>query len=145
MLLAEEGLVTLKEVYTDGTKIESVAGRYTFVWGKSIKNYKENMESTLEQMWEYAQSIANDDEADDPDPDPPSFKKSSPEKIEKTVEKIEKKIKNNPTASIKAKAKLRYIKKNYSTNLKRYQEQEKILGQRSSYRSEERRVGKEWR
>src|SRR5690625_7673672 len=41
MLLAEEGLVTLKEVYTDGTKIESVAGRYTFVWGKSIKNRSE--------------------------------------------------------------------------------------------------------
>ena len=31
LLLAGEGLVTLKEVYTDGTKIESVAGRYTFV------------------------------------------------------------------------------------------------------------------
>lgn len=31
MLLAEEGLVSLKEVYTNGTKIESVAGRYTFV------------------------------------------------------------------------------------------------------------------
>ena len=133
MLLAEEGLVKLKEVYTDGTKIESVAGRYTFVWGKSIKNYKENMENTLEQMWEYAQSIANDDEEDNPDPDPPSFKKISPEKIEKTVEKIEQKIKNNPKASAKAKAKLRYIKKNYSTNLKRYQEQEKILGQRNSY------------
>src|SRR5690625_6351335 len=95
------------------------------------------MESTLEQMWEYAQSITDDE--DDPDPDPPSFKKISPEKIEKTVEKIEQKIKNNPKASSKAKAKLRYIKKNYSTNLKRYQEQEKILGQRSSYskRSEE--------
>src|SRR5690625_7822042 len=91
------------------------------------------MEITLEQMWEYAQSIANDDEEDDPNPDPPSFKKISPEKIEKTVEKIEQKIKNNPKASSKAKAKLRYIKKNYSTNLKRYQEQEKILGQRSSY------------
>src|SRR5690625_7715540 len=111
------------------------------------------MESTLEQMWEYAQSIANDDDDDDPEPDPPSFKKISPEKIEKTVEKIEQKIKNNPKASPKAKAKLRYIKKNYSANLKRYQEQEKILGQRSSYsktdtdatfmrmRSEERRVG----
>src|SRR5690554_7724601 len=131
MLLAEEGLVQLKEVYTDGTKIESVAGRYTFVWGKSIKNYKENMESTLEQMWEYAQSIANDDD-DDPEPDSPSFKKISPEKIEKTVEKIEHQIKNNPKASPKAKAKLRSIKKNYSANLKRYQEQEKILGQRNS-------------
>lgn len=33
LLLAQEGLVTLKEVYTDRTKIESVAARYTFVWG----------------------------------------------------------------------------------------------------------------
>ena len=31
LLLADEGLVTLKEVFTDGTKIESVGGRYTFV------------------------------------------------------------------------------------------------------------------
>ena len=36
LLLAQEGLVTLKQVYTDGTKIESVAGRYTFVWGNAI-------------------------------------------------------------------------------------------------------------
>src|SRR5690625_7151361 len=32
LLLATEGLVNLKRVYTDGTMIESVAGRYTFVW-----------------------------------------------------------------------------------------------------------------
>src|SRR5690625_7642769 len=47
MLLAEEGLVTLNEVYADGTKIEYVAWRYTFVWGKSIKIYKENMDSSM--------------------------------------------------------------------------------------------------
>lgn len=40
LLLTQEGLVTLKEVYTDGTKIESVAGRYTFVWGNAIKTRK---------------------------------------------------------------------------------------------------------
>src|SRR5690625_7442424 len=84
-------------------------------------------------MWEYAQSNVNDYEEDDPNPDSSSFKKISPEKIEKTVEKIEQKIKNNPKASSKAKAKLRYIKKNYSTNLIRYQEQEKILCQRIRY------------
>lgn len=37
LLLAGEGMVKLKEIYTDGTKIESVAGRYTFVWGNAIK------------------------------------------------------------------------------------------------------------
>jgi transposase len=35
-LLVVEGLVNLKEVYLDGTKIESKANRYTFVWGKTI-------------------------------------------------------------------------------------------------------------
>ncbi len=39
LMLAEEGLVTLKQVYTDGTKIESMAGRHTFVWGNAIKIY----------------------------------------------------------------------------------------------------------
>ena len=53
LLLAEEGLVSLKEVFTDGTKIESMAGRYTFVWGNAIKTQKQKMVQQLEQMWEY--------------------------------------------------------------------------------------------
>jgi len=47
LLLAGEGLVTLKEIYTDGTKIESMAGRYTFVWGNAIKTRKEKMSQQL--------------------------------------------------------------------------------------------------
>ena len=59
LLLAEEGLVSLKEVYTDGTKIESIAGRYTFAWGNAIKTRKEKMAQQLEEMWQYAQGIAD--------------------------------------------------------------------------------------
>lgn len=40
-LLAAEGLLSIKELYTDGTKIESSANRYTFVWGNAIKTNKE--------------------------------------------------------------------------------------------------------
>lgn len=36
--LEKEGLTTLKELFIDGTKIESNANRYTFVWLGSI-NY----------------------------------------------------------------------------------------------------------
>src|SRR5690606_33373920 len=36
-LLVEEGLLSLEEIYVDGTKFESAANRYTFVWKKSIK------------------------------------------------------------------------------------------------------------
>lgn len=130
MLLAEEGLVTLKEVFTDGTKIESIAGKYTFVWGKVIKTRKEKMVEQLEQMWVYAQSIADEE---DRDPTPPEFKPIDKEKIEQTAKKIEQIISKNPKASAKAKAKLRYIQKNFPENLDKYEEQENIMQDRGSY------------
>ena len=37
--LQKEGLITLKELYIDGTKIEANANRYTFVWRGSL-NYR---------------------------------------------------------------------------------------------------------
>ncbi len=40
LMLADEGLITLKQIYTDGTKTEAQAGKYTFVWGKSFATNK---------------------------------------------------------------------------------------------------------
>ena len=42
-LLVAEGLLNIKELYVDGTKIEANANRYTFVWGKAIKTSKERI------------------------------------------------------------------------------------------------------
>ena len=130
LLLAEEGLVKLKEVYTDGTKIESVAGRYPFVWGNAIKTQKEKMARQLEKIWQYAQSIADEE---DTDPTPPDFRKVDKEKVEKTVQKINKILKGNGKPSSKAKTKARYIAKNFAANLEKYERQEQLLGKRSSY------------
>ena len=38
-LLHSEGFVSLEVQYIDGTKIESVANKYTFVWRGSIETY----------------------------------------------------------------------------------------------------------
>lgn len=130
LLLADEGLISLKEVFTDGTKIESIAGRYTFVWGNAIKTRKEKMAEQLEQMWQYAQSIA---EEEDNGTTPPDFKSIDKEKVEETARKIEKIISKNPKASNKAKAKLRYIQNNFAQNLEKYDDQEKVLQGRGSY------------
>jgi transposase len=131
LLLADEGLVTLKEVFTDGTKIESAAGRYTFVWGNTIKTNKAKMAKQLEDMWQYAQGIADMEDDDDPTPD--DFRKIDKEKVEKTVRKINKILKNNPKVSPKRKAKMRYIEKNFAANLEKYEQQQKILDDRNSY------------
>ncbi|MFV0232885.1 IS1182 family transposase, partial [Empedobacter falsenii] len=130
MMLAEEGLISMKQIYTDGTKIEAQAGRYTFIWGKSIKTNKAKMLTQLEDLWNYAQSISNDD---DPDTEPPQFKEISQEVIQKTVKQIDTKLSGNEKASKKSKAKLRYIKQNFEKNLRKYEEQEAILGERNSY------------
>ena len=134
MLLAEEGLITLKQVYTDGTKIEAQANRYTFVWGKAIKTNKEKMLKQLEELWTYAQSVASDE---DKDPEPPKFKEISKEKIQQTVESINQKLKGSKTIDkkrgTKAKAKLNYIKNNFEKNLEKYNQQEEILKGRGSY------------
>lgn len=89
LMLASEGLISMKQLYTDGTKIEAQAGRYTFVWGKSIQTNKAKMLTQLEDLWNYAQSIANDDEQN---PEPPQFKEISKEVIQKTVEQIDTKL-----------------------------------------------------
>jgi len=130
LMLADEGLITLKQIYTDGTKIEAQAGKYTFVWGKSIATNKGKMLTQLEDLWSYAQSVAKND---DQNPEPPEFKEISKEVIEKTVEQIDAKLSGNENASTKAKAKLNYIKKNFVSNLEKYEQQQKILGTRNSY------------
>ena len=38
--LVAEGCVSLDVAFTDGTKMEANANRYTFVWGKSIHTLK---------------------------------------------------------------------------------------------------------
>jgi transposase len=130
LMLASEGLLSLKQIYTDGTKIEAQAGRYTFVWGNSIKTNKAKMLTQLEELWTYAQSISHDD---DFTPEPPEFKEISKEVIQKTVAQIDAKLSGNEKASTKAKAKLRYIKQNFEKNLQKYENQEAILGERNSY------------
>lgn len=130
LLLVAEGLVNIKEVYTDGTKIESVAGRYTFVWGNAIKTRKEKIAQQLEELWTYAQSVADEE---DLDPMPPDFKEVDPEKVKRTAKKINRILKGKKDADPKKRAKARYAEKNFPENLKKYRQQEEILQDRNSY------------
>jgi transposase len=129
-LLAEEGLLSIKEIYTDGTKIEANANRYTFVWGNAIKTNKEKMKQQLDALWQYAQGIAAS-ELDDTDPG--GFDKIDKEKVEQTIAKIDAALKDKPISN-QVKQKLNYARKNWPAALDRYEQQEKIMGdQRCSY------------
>lgn len=129
LLLCEEGLLSLKDLYTDGTKIEANANRYTFVWGKAIKTNKERIKQQVDELWKYTQSVAAS-ELDDTDPS--SFKKIEKEAVTATVETINNVLKDKKIDS-KVRQKLNYARKHWPAALDRYEQQEKVLGTRNSY------------
>ncbi len=130
LLLAQEGLLSIEELYTDGTKIEASANKYTFVWRKAIAANKEKIKKQLAHIWEYAQSMAT---AEDGLPDPPDFTMISKEKVQDTVDKLNQVLVKKENIDKKMKAKLSYVTKHYPSNIARYEQQEAILGDRNSY------------
>ena len=57
VMMNEEGLVSLKVQYIDGTKIESVANKYTFVWKGSVEKNKAKLEARVDAVLKAAESV----------------------------------------------------------------------------------------
>lgn len=130
LLLCDEGLLSLKDLYTDGTKIEANANRYSFVWGNSIKNNKEKIRKQLNELWQYAQAVAASEMNDT---DPGGFDKIDKEKVQQTIERINNALKGQSVPK-QIKQKLNYARKHWPDALAKYEQQEAIIGnERSSY------------
>lgn len=130
LLLVGEGLLGIKDLYVDGTKIEANANRYTFVWGKAIKTNTEKIKQQLQELCRYAQQVAAS-EMDDTDPT--DFDNINAEKVEQTIQKINEALKDKAVEP-KVKQKLKYAEQHWPANLRKYEVQEKILGtERNSY------------
>src|SRR5690606_3842871 len=129
LLLSEAGHLSLKEIYTDGTKIEAQANRYTFVWGNAIKTSKSKMEEQLKGLWSYAERVAAEELKDEA---PETFAPVSPEHVKETIQKIDRALEGK-VISKKKRQQLNYAKKNWPANVEKYSKQEEILGKRNSY------------
>jgi transposase len=132
VVLVDSGYVSLKEVYTDGTKIESVANRYSFVWGRAIQTSKERIKKQLRELWAYSQKVARQERKDDEPP--PTFDNITPELISETIEQIDAALKEqNADVPQDIKQKLAYAKKQWPDKLREYERKEQVLGTRNSY------------
>lgn len=49
--LEKEGLITLKELYIDGTKLEANANRYTFVWRGSLNYHLAGLLDAIDSLY----------------------------------------------------------------------------------------------
>jgi transposase len=133
LLLQGEGIITLEEVFTDGTKIESAANRYTFVWKKSIEKYKAKLEEKIQAVLDEINQVFSQEgqTADKAGEDNAPINLTSDELNEK-IEELNRNIKGqNVPKSLKKK-----INKLQSESVPKLQEYEihlKILGERNSY------------
>jgi transposase len=129
-MLANEGMVSLKEaVFVDGTKIESAANRYTFVWGKAIQKNKDRIKAQLDELWKYAQGIATEELKDQREV---TFETVTKEKVEEVIKRIDTALEGKDVPK-QIRNKIRHGKKNWPANLDRYEDQEKKLNGRNSY------------
>jgi len=128
-LLVEEGFVSLKEVYVDGTKIEANANKYTFVWGRGIQTNKNRIGRQLKELWSYAQSVAKEEmDANEPE----DFDQIDTEKVNRVISKIDNAL-NGKEIDKEKRQKLNYAKKHWPKNMEKYEQQQELLGSRNSY------------
>ena len=126
LLLVDMGYITLKEQYVDGTKMESRANKYTFVWRKSVEKYKARLEEKIKSILaEIEKGIAMDNQPNDDDPSP-----INSDELQKRIEKI------NRENKIKTKVQQKKVKDLESKHLPKLREYEHKLakcGKRNSY------------
>jgi transposase len=56
-LLIEEGYVKLENYFLDGTKVEANANKYSWVWGKSTKRYKQKLQEKVKQLIDQIEQV----------------------------------------------------------------------------------------
>lgn len=126
-LLHEEGFVSLKVQYIDGTKIESVANKYTFVWRGSVEKYdarlKAKTEALLRQI-EQNHAIENQEN--------PVHEELTAEEVAKRVERIKEKVDADNLGKEERKV-LKQIETDSVPRMNRYREQLETMGSRNSY------------
>src|SRR5574344_1762567 len=127
LLLNEEGFVSLDVQYIDGTKIESVANKYTFVWRGSVEKYdarlKAKTEALLRQI-EQNHAIENQEN--------PVSEELTAEEVTKRVESIKEKVDVDNLGKEERKA-LKQIETDSVPRMNRYREQLETMESRNSY------------
>jgi len=108
MLLHEAGYLDIRDISTDGTKIEANANRYTFVWAKRIQNSRKRIAQQIEELWSYAESVAKEELMDT---QPCDLEKLDPEAVQKTIAKIDQALKSHPDSDKKKVQKLKRVAK----------------------------------
>lgn len=135
-VLVEAGVVSLEEQYVDGTKIESVANKYTFVWRKNVERHKHNLERKIQGVLSLIEQGIAQDNAPSPDDDPAPF---SAKDLQDAIATINQRASQMPTSTKEERAEQRAelkVAKQLSAMAEKhaqYEAQLETLGERNSF------------
>jgi len=124
LLLVDMGYLSLDVVYVDGTKMESRANRYTFVWRKTVEKNKAKLEAKIHQVLEQIEEgIAQDNLLDDDPPVP-----INSEELKNRIAQI-----NREKLSKEEKKVVKTLEETHLPKLQEYENHLETMGNRNSY------------
>ena len=136
VVLCEKGFITLDVEYIDGTKIESKANKYTFVWKKSTENNRAKLINKIKVLLEQiddviAQEKANENNLENITPlELKNIAKELNEALDKKT--TESNTKEDDKVHKQQKKQLKQLCE-HADKLDEYNEKLEVLGERNSY------------
>lgn len=123
-LLVDMGYLSLKTIYVDGTKIESAANRYSFVWRKSVEKHKAKLEEKIRTILKQVEEgIYQDNQEQDQLPMP-----IDSDGLKERIAAINKETRNKQEQKA-----LKILEQKHLPKLLEYEQHLKVLGDRNSY------------
>lgn len=129
-LMSEMGYVSLDIQFVDGTKIESVANRYTFVWRKSVEKRKEVLENKIRVVLSQIEQSINKDISEPQENLIPD--KIDKQELDNKIKEINKRLQGDKKAQKELKKQIKELEKS-SEKLGSYQQDLEKMGDRNSY------------
>lgn len=130
-MLHELQYVSLNVQYIDGTKIESAAGRYTFVWKGTVEKNKAKLEEKLQSVLSDIESqIKQDQSTLHKDQTAQAIDSKS---LKAKLDQLNHEIKDKNIVSKQVQKQLKKIEEEQLPRLEKYEDQLEILGDRNSY------------
>ena len=128
-LLVEEGLVTLDVQYIDGTKIESSANKYTFVWKRATETDKAKLEKNVKAVLEEVEKILDIEQREAENERP-----MTADEMQQRTGRVLERMKERKDALTKQQKKaVEKIADEGVSKMREYEEKLDILGERNSY------------
>ena len=135
LVLADKGFISLDVEYIDGTKIESKANKYTFVWRKTVEKNRTRLLNKVRILLEQVdEAIVQENSVKD------TSVELTPSMLSNIVDELKEVMEHQPVTQDKEQKKaLREKKKQvrelegYRDKLMEYDNHLEVLGERNSY------------